>query len=321
MANFPSNTHPLLTAKGIEGRVLLSIEDRPKNDLVDRITTSIPTDNITETIASLGTVAAMQEWVGEREEKGFGSQSVNVTAKDWELTVPVAKRLLRLDKTGQANIGSITDQVAQRIAAHPTKRLFDILNGTVTATGYDGETLFSNSHTVGDQALDNKINADISTFPTTVHGTVALPSSGEMVFAIMKGIEAMMAFTDDQGEPVNEDLANFTAIMPLAYMTSAKIAFGSTLLNEQDINPLKTEGVNVTPLASPRVSASDKIYLFASDQAVAAFLKVDLEDPNINVLGPESEYFKLNNQALIMADRAYNIGIGRFDKAIEITLT
>jgi hypothetical protein len=321
MANFPNNTHPLLTAKGIHGRVLVSIEERPQNGLVDSITTSIPADNVTETIASLGTVAPMQEWIGERDEKGFGEHSVNVTSKDWELTVPVPRRLLRLDKTGLASIGSITDQVAQRMATHPTKLIYDILNGTVSAIGYDGEALFSNSHTVGDQALDNKISADISTYPVTVAGTTALPSPAELVFSVMKGIEAMMAFTDDQGEPTNEDVTEFVAVMPLGYMTSAKIAFGSQQINQQDgINPLQTEGVMVTPVNSTRVSASDKIYLFAANQPVGAFLKVDLEEPDIRVLGPESEHFAKKNEALIMASRAYNLGIGRFDKAVEITL-
>ena len=323
MANFPNNTHPLVTAKGVQGRVLQAIEERPQTALIDAITTQVDADNVTETIASLGTVPAMTEWIGERNEKGFKEHSVNVTSKDYELTIPVPRRLLRLDKTGQAQLGNLADQVALRVANHPRKHLFDVLNGTVTATGYDGEALFSDSHAAGDQSMDNNIDADISTFPVTTHGTVAEPSPAELIFSVMQGVEQMRTFVDDQGEVINEDLSEMVAILPSRYETAGRIAFGANAINQQDgagPNPLASEGLNITPVYSPRFTDTDAICLFEATGPVAPFLLVELEQPMIDVLGPESEYYKLNNQALILANRAYNLGIGRWDKACKITL-
>ena len=60
----------------------------------------------------------------------------------------------------------------------------------------------------------NSLSVDISALPCQVHGSTTVPSIEEMQQCIIQAISAMMAFKDDQGEPMNEMASSFLVLTP-----------------------------------------------------------------------------------------------------------
>ena len=138
----------------------------------------------------LGALPSPSEWLDERIVHGLGSTSYEIVNKNYELTIAVDRNTLEDDKYGL--IVPRIKQMAIRIARHPNKLIFQLLNAGVSTKTYDGEVFFKSNRILGDSGTINNIVAS---------GAYAADST-KILAGISAAIVLMMGFKDDRGEPM-----------------------------------------------------------------------------------------------------------------------
>ncbi len=172
----------------------------------------------------LGAVPAPVEWVDERVIQGLRSESYEILNRNYEVTIEVDRNTLEDDKYGL--ITPRIRQLARRVAGHPNKLVFQLLNAGASTVTYDGVEFFKANRTIGDSGTINNIAA----------GAYAADAT-KIRAGIAKAIEQMMAFKDDQGEPMGliPDTVVCSPVMYLAIMEALKPVSQGVTRAEADI--------------------------------------------------------------------------------------
>jgi len=320
--------------KGIMGFYFQALEAFSGQSWTSRLANTFMSTAASETYAGIGNVPQLREWLGGKQPKGFTEQSLIITNKDFEATLRIKNKDRRRDKTGQlqARIG----ELAQRALSHDASLLSSLIvngAGTTVATCYDGKALFADDHAVGASGtIDNNVSVDISALPTGdttgSHGSTTAPSVGEMALSIQAGITTLYTFKDDQGEPANEFMSEVIVMVPASLSAVAQAAVASVYLAQGMSNPIvvgqkSPSGANlrVDIVVNPRLTWTDKFAVFRADAPFKPFI-IQLElAPVLKALAEGSDNEFLNNEVLFSVEKSGNVGLGRFDEAVLITMT
>jgi phage major head subunit gpT-like protein len=112
----------------------------------DRVSTTVPSTNASETYGWLGDFPDLREWVGDRVVKDMKEQAYQIANKEWESTVGVKRPQIEDD-----NLGIYTPMVrsmGQSAARHPDKLIAQLIKSGATELCYDGQNFFDTDHPV-----------------------------------------------------------------------------------------------------------------------------------------------------------------------------
>jgi len=292
---------------------------------VNLISNMFGSDQASEEYAWLGQVPAFREWLGGRSAKGLREDSFTIRNKHYESTIDILIRDLRRDKTGQVMVR--IREMARRSLSHWASLLSTlILNAAATAC-YDGQFFFDTDHSEGDSGTqDNDITVDISELPVATAGTVTAPAVAEMQFSIVKAIEAICGFKDDQGEPMNEDAREFLVMTPLVLWNTALQAVSTPIQvaeTQSALNALQKEGgFNIRAVPNVRLSDwTDEFAVFRTDSEMKPLIRQSETDPELKMKWLDSEYAFDNDAVQVGVDAWRNVGYGLWQMACFVTMT
>jgi phage major head subunit gpT-like protein len=275
-----------------------------------------------ETYKWLGQVPQLREWVGGRDAKGFTSNGLTIQNKVWEATLTVLIDEIRRDKTGQVMVR--VNELAERAASHPASLISTlILNGAGATSGlaYDGQYFFDTDHSEGSSgSQSNSITFDIS--DGGLGGTYLQPTAASMQRAILNAVSAMLAFKDDQGEPMNENASQFLVMVPPVYMTPAMAACNLVSLDAGASGLIANQSMfSIKPVINARLSSwTDKFVVFNADGSTKAFINQIEQPVQIDAQAEGSPEEFNNRRHLYGLSRIGNVAYGMWQKACLVTM-
>jgi phage major head subunit gpT-like protein len=345
----------VIGVRGIVGMFFEQLERYDGMSWISDLCNTFQSNQDLETYAGLGNVPRMREWIGSKQPKGFDEFSVKITNRDWESTLRVKNKDRRRDKTGQlaARIG----ELAESAILHDVEVISAIIDGggstaitlpngsAATVVAFDGQPLFSDSHLLGKQALDNNLTFDLSDFNTATglaSGGATTPTPAAFASALQAAIQAMYGFKDSTGRPSNAMARKFICMVPPSLSGSANQAVKGQYLALGYSNPLPNltsaseEEVNIRIVPNPWLTWTDKFALFRADgmgfkpiirqvEAVEPMpgMSFGLNDGlpagfgvQMKVLAEGSDNEFYNNEALFSLEKSGMVGLGKFDQAL-----
>ena len=312
-----------LGSRAIIGAYYARLEVASGQSWMTAISNLFSSDQSSETYKWLGHVPAMREWIGGRNAKGFNDNGLTIINKHYEATLQVDVADLRRDKTGQ--VMARVNDLADRTVSHWSSLMTTlILNGPSTAC-YDGQFFFDTDHTEGNNTTSqsNDIDVDISAMPvnTAAVGSVTAPAAAEMMFAILKGIEAIMGFKDNENEPINENAHNFVVMVPVALWSHAIAAVKALRINQGEDNVISVSGMNISVEVNPRLTWTDSFAVFRTDSAVKPFIRQQETDVQMTAIAEGSEEEFKNKRHLYGVEAWRNVGYGMWQSSCYVTMT
>lgn len=314
----------LLSSRAIVGMYYAALEQDSGDMWLGDVSNMFGSDQASETYNFLGQSPVMREWLSSRNIKSFRGDGVTVENKHYEATVEVAIKDARRDKTGQ--IRARLGEFAMRANAHWASLTSGLIVAGLTTVCYDGQYFFDTDHSEGDSgAQSNKINADISGYPVSVHGTTAAPSVEEMQHAILAGIIQIISLKDDQGEPMNENASGFTVMVPFGLLKSALAAVSKMVPSNLDVNmdPNLIKNFNVKVVPNVRLTNAgwtDQFVIFRTDSSIKALIRQTETAIEMKAKAEGSEYEFDNDAWQFGIDGWRGAGYGYWQRACHVTL-
>lgn len=305
-----SGTLKALGNRSIIGAFNKRLEEVAMASWVNDIALQIDSNVETETIAFLSDTPAMKERLSNRPASTLRPFTFQITNKEWTAGMEVKSADLRRDKTGQ--ILARARELGARAAQLPQSVLSAALN--TNGNAFDGVAFFATSHTTLSGAT---INNDIDVAAAT--GTT--PTIPETETGIMSGVESILGFPDDEGEPANEFAQSFLVMVPKNLWKQANSAVKNDFNAAAQSNTVKASGFNFRLVMNPRLTSSVFIYVFRMDSDVKSLVWQDEVLPVMRSLTDGSEYEILNSKHLYTAERTGNGGYGRFHQACRVEFT
>lgn len=316
-----------LSSRAIIGEFYARLEQDVGASWVSQTSMLFNSDQDSETYKWLGASPAMRQWVGGRGKNGLRENGLTITNVHYEATMQVLVREARRDKTGQVLVRIA--EMASRANAHWAKLLSTLLVNGATATCYDGQFFFDTDHSEGASGVQsNKISVDISALPTGdttgSHGSVTAPSVGEMALSIQQGVQQIIGFLDDQGEPMNEMARDFIVMVPSTLLNAANAACAVPFL-PQGMNNTLVAGNAYTcrPVGNVRLNGSwtDKFAVIRTDGSVKPFIRQQETEMRMSSKAEGSEYEHDNDAWEFGIDTWRNVGYGYWQHACLVTMT
>lgn len=305
----------VLSSRAIIGEFYNTLEQNVGALWVPSTSMLMTSDQESETYKWLGMAPAMREWVGGRAAKGFRDNGFIIVNKTFEATMELLVDEIRRDKTGQVMVR--VRELAERTNAHWAKLLSALVIGGESAVCYDGQYFFDTDHAEGDSgSQSNDLTYDAT--------TTTAPTASEMESAILKSVEAIVGFKDDQGEPLNEEAMSFLVMVPTPFMSAAAAALKNPVIT--DANGSRTNtitslgGFKFELAVNPRLSWTTKFATFRTDGQVKPFIRQEEEGVTIAAIaeGSELEFKENKHQYGVKATR--NVGYGYWQHACLTTL-
>ena len=304
-----------LSSRAIIGEFYNTLEQNVGALWVPSTSMLMQSDQESETYKWLGMAPAMREWVGGRAAKGFRENGITIANKTFEATLEVLVDEIRRDKTGQVMVR--VRELAERTNAHWAKLLSSLIVSAESAVCYDGQYFFDTDHAEGDSgSQSNDLTSDVT--------TTTAPTASEMETAILKSVEAILGFKDDQGEPMNEEAMSFLVMVPAPFMTAAAAALKNPVIT--DANGSRTNtitslgGFKFELAVNPRLSWTTKFATFRTDGQTKPFIRQEEEGVTVAAIaeGSELEFKENKHQYGVKAIR--NAGYGYWQHACLTTL-
>lgn len=312
----------LLSSRAIMGLYFARLETDPGNGWIDACSNLFSSDQASETYNFLGQSPAMREWLAGRQAKGFSGQGVTIVNKHYEATIEFRKSDVRRDKTPQ--IQARISEFADRAQTHWASLLSTLLINAESSVCYDGQFFFDTDHSEGNSGTQsNDISVDISALPAAVHGSgPTAPSIEEMQQAILAGIAQMLAFKDNQGEPMNENARRFCVCVPVGlYLVAvAAVSTLSTAALQQNLNPNLIAGITVDVQMNARLTWTDKFAIMRTDSPIKAFIRQTEQDVELKAKAEGSEYEFDNDAWQFGIDAWRGVGYGYWQRSCLVTL-
>lgn len=295
-----------LSSNNIIGSFFARLEQNTGEGYINRIATvPFESDQAQEEYKWLGQAPAMREWVGGRQAKGLREAGFIIKNKLYESTMEVTLDEIRRDKTQQVMV-RINEQ-ADRANAHWNKLVSALIVGGETGLCYDGQYFFDTDHAEGDSGtLSNDLTYDVT--------TTTAPTAAEAESAVMKAVEALYGFKDDQGEPMNENATDFTVMVPVPFMGSFAAALKNPVIVDGSGARTNTivniGGFNFQLVVNPRLSWTTKFAVFRADGGVKPFIRQEEVPLEVSAIaeGSELEFNERIHRYGISAIRAADYG-------------
>lgn len=315
-----------VTSAGVRGEFFLRIK-QAMAAWIDGLSLPIDSNSAIETYAFLGTPPGLEEVKGEKTAEEAAEYFYQLRNKIYQAGLHIKREDVERDKTGQVMAQIM--EFANRCVNHWAE-LFSslILAGHLSTFGkcYDGATFFSASH--GERKSGTQLNLlTSSTVAPLAVTTAANPSATEAVKAIMGVITHMLGILDDQGKPMNEDAREFLVMTSPALWQWLVPAIVNPVINGSETNliqSLKQDGFNVRVVANARLTSTTvDFYTFRTDAPLKSFIRQEEVplDSNLDVFGPETEHYRLNDSMLVKAYTRRAAGFGRWQYASKATLS
>lgn len=259
---------------------------------IDAVSMLFQSDQESETYKWLGMVPQMREWIGGRQAKGFRENGITITNKKYESTLEILVDDMRRDKTGQIMLR--VGEQARRALAHWNKLLSTLIAAGTSGLCYDGQYFFDDDHSEGDSGTQKNLLTATEVTALNI-STATAPTAAEMVSAILGVVAYMMAYLDDQGEPLNEDARGFLVMVGTPAMWSALTgALGSSVVvsgGAAVTNVLSTlEGFTIRGEFNPRLAAlTTQMLVFRTDSDVKPFIRQEEEPIKMSAIAEGSE--------------------------------
>jgi len=313
-----------ITAQGVRGEFFLRIA-RAMAEWIDSLSISFDSDSAFEKYAWLGTPPGLSEVKGEKRGEEAAEYFYQIRNRTYQGGLNIKREDIERDKTGQvmAQVG----EFAVRCVNHWAELLSVLMlagDGTSLGKCYDDKNFFSATHGERKSGVQNNLLTK-SAVPSLQVAVAANPTSTESVKAVLGVIAHMLGYKDDQGKPMNEDARNFLVITsPVLWMWLVQ-GIINPVINSGDTNTiasLKQDGFNIKILPNTRLDYTAEFDTYRTDAPLKPFIRqeeIPLED-NVDVFGPESEHYRLNNQMLVKAYTRRAVGFGRWQYAAHATL-
>jgi phage major head subunit gpT-like protein len=307
-----------LGSRAIIGEYYKQLEQDAGVPWVNAVANMFDSDQASETYKWLGQVPTMREWKGGRNAKGLRDSGFTILNTEYESTLELEVKHLRRDKTKQLRV-RIAEHV-QRAQTHWASLASTLILNGAAATCYDGQYFFDTDHSEGDSgSQSNSITVDISTLPTTVHGSVTVPSPEEIAQAALQGITKITSFLDDQGEPMNETASSFVVMVPFSLYNAA--LSGLSLPRGTDAAEVSSQK-NITVVANARLNSwTDKFVVFRTDGAVKPLICQAETDIKVGAKAEGSEYEFDNNAHQYGFSASRGASYGMWQGACLVTMT
>jgi len=311
----------LLSSRAIIGWYYKRLEQNPGMAWIDGITNYFTSDQDKETYAWLGQAPQLKPWVGGRDAKGFTQNKIDITNLHFESTVEFTKKDVRRDKTGQVQvrINDLSDRTNSHWASLASAL---IANGEAT-TCYDGQYFFSTTHAESNSGTQsNKLTVTLSSLPCQVHGVAAAPSTEEMQQCILKAIAQIISFKDDQGEPMNENAAEFLVMVPTSLYLTAQAAVSNAVLASNAINLIPNlSAFKIGVVMNARLNAwTTKFAVFRTDGSVKPIIRQEEAPVVLKAKAEGSEYEFDNDAWQFGVDTWRNVGYGLWQGSCLIAM-
>ena len=310
----------VLSSRAIIGEFYAKLAQEISGTWIEKISNYFTSDQESETYNWLGMSPAMREWIGGRHAKGFSSNGITIANKEYEATLEVLVKDLRRDKTGQ--ILTRVRELAIRTNSHWASLLSTIIQAGESTVCYDGQYFFDTDHSEGSSGtLSNDVSVDISALPASAHGSTTSPSVEEMSQCIFKGIQAIVGFKDDQGEPMNENASNFLVMVPTSLSEAAYGAISKQLIGAGESNTLKASNFNIEVAVNPRLTWTAAFPVFRTDGEVKPLIRQEEEGVKIDAVAEGSELEFNDKKHHYGVSTSRNVGYGYWQQACLMTMT
>lgn len=254
---------PYHLVAGARAGFLQSLRDTPRQ--WTRIANQFNMERKAVDLVDLGAAPMPKESMSGMTVQDFVEKRLQVTPRDWDITVYITHNAMRDDQTG--TLESRVRGAGSQFNKHMDKLVFQALNAGNAATYglcYDGQFFFDTDHVDAGAAYQtNQSNAN----------TIALTLDNFETAWV-----AATTFLDDQGE-ICGYMPNLLVVPPAYKREAAQIAD-----NREDygvanraINPFSGE---VQYIVSPYLD-STSWYLVAANETVKPILLVMREQPNL----------------------------------------
>jgi phage major head subunit gpT-like protein len=278
-----------------------------------------------ETYKWLGMAPALREWLGGRDAHGMRENGITIINKTFEGTMEIPVDWIRRDKTGQIKIR--VGELARRCIEHWAKLLSTLVtNGTGDTSGlcYDGQYFFDSDHSEGDSGTQKNLltNAEVAALDVT---TATAPTPVEAAKAILGVIGYMLAYKDDQGEPMNDGAKNFLVMTSPTLWQFLAPAIYNRQVNQGETNPIRAIMENtdysIAVVPNSRLAYTTQFVTIRTDAKCKAFIRQEEEGVTVNALAEGSEEEFKNNRHLYGVKTIRNVGYGYWQYASHATLS
>lgn len=310
-----------LSSRAIIGEFYKRLNQNDGLEWITAISNYFTSDQDTEEYAWIGQSPVMREWVGGRHAKGFTSNGITIENKHFEATLDIPLKHLRRDKTGQVKVR--IGELATRTNSHWALLLSKLIADGETTDCYDGKKFFAADHKEGRSGTQsNIVTFDLANAAINGEvGTADAPTEAALREAILAGIQQIIGFKDDQGEPMNENASKFLVMVPVKLWFVAKAALAVPLSVGGASNPVKVlADLDIAVAANPRLSGN-KIYVFRADGDVKAFIRQEETAVQVKAKAEGSEYEFDHDAHQYGVDSWRNVGYGYWQHACLVNIT
>ncbi len=311
-----------ITKRGIIGTFFQALNAMDGMAWIAALSNYFISDQDMETYPWLGQSPVMREWIGGRHAKGLSENKITITNRHYEATIEFLRKHMRRDKSGQLMIRIL--DLARRTNSHWASLLSTLILAGESSVCYDGQYFFDTDHSEGDSGTQsNDLSIDISSLPTSVHGTTTLPSVEEFQLCIAQAVAAIIAFKDDQGEPMNEDATAFNVMVPMPLMS---VAYNSvTTLGQVAASQTALEGLKkdftIDVTVNPRLTWTTKSMVSRTDSAVKSFIRQEETGVNLAIKGDDSDFAFDNDAWQVGIDSWRNVDYGFWQNSCLFTMS
>jgi len=272
------------------------------------LATAVKSTGPAESYRWLGTVPQMRPWGSGRLAKGLRSESYNVENQKYEATIEVDRDEMADDQLQQIQVR--VRELGRRAVTHPDKLLADLIDngGDAAYKCYDGVPFFSAVHPTG----DGSTQSNALTFDAA---NVAAPTADEFAAAYKAAATSLLAFKDDQGEPMNGEVGKLVVLVPANLWYLAREVLSSQI-RSSTTNTLDGEARVVV---FPRLTNSDRWYLVRTDVEVKSFIFQDREPVELTYLAGKSEELFKREKYLYGVRARYAMAYGYWQYCIRTT--
>lgn len=305
----------VLSSRSIIGEFYNRLQQNAGAEWIEPISMLFQSDQASEEYKWLGMAPAMREWIGGRNAKGFRENGITIKNKDFEATMEVLVKELKRDKTGQILVR--VRELADRTNAHWAKLLSALIVNAESVVCYDGQFFFDTDHSEGDSGTQsNDITSDVT--------TTTDPTAAEMEKAILKSVEAILGFKDDQGEPMNEGASLFRVMVPVPFMSAAAAALKNPVIVDGSGSRTNTitnlGGFSFALDVNSRLPWTTKLAVFRADGNTKPFIRQEEEPVSMAAIadGSDLEFNEKKHHYGVSASR--NVGYGYWQHGCLVTL-
>ena len=314
-----------LSSRAIIGRYYKRLNQKTGMAWVEALSNYFTSDQESETYKWLGQVPVMRDWVGGRQAKGFTTNGLTIENKHFEATLEIPLVDLRRDKTGQINVR--VNELADRTNTHWAQLLSKLIIGGESTVCYDGQYYFDTDHKDATGPVQsNKIGITLNDYKSQIDGGKVgnpdNPSEAALRLAILRTIQQILSFKDDQCEPMNENASKFLVVVPTSLWYVARAAVSVPLTIGGASNAVKVlDEIDISISQNPRLDWSDKFAVFRTDSSVKSFIRQEEKGIQLKAIAEGSELEFKHDKHWYGVDTWRNVGYGFWQNSCLTQLT